>query len=319
MEQDTRFDIWDKFVVGRRSSALGLLAASPINPNNVIQHNCFSPVAVGALGGSGTRVIGQLMMDCGIYIGDNLNGPNDNLTFTCLFKRPELYGRGETEIREHLRTFEKHMSGQGWDPIDYKRYRQAFYNNPHCSKRPLSLYKELFEIWWKNKFSNDRPERWGWKEPNTQVFLEHIANYFEDISYIHVVRHGLDMAYSNNRQQLGLWSHLHEIIVPEEEPEIFVAQLEYWIKANKRSIDIGKRALGDRFYQLNYEAMCNSPERVIPELLSFLRIQVSPDKLEELIRLPRPTTQGRYRSRDNSIFPEWMIDEVRQLGFEIEV
>ena len=35
------------------------------------------------------------------------------------------------------------------------------------------------------------------------------------------------MAYSNNRQQLGLWSHLHEIIVPEEEPEIFVAQLEY--------------------------------------------------------------------------------------------
>ena len=284
----------------------------------MIEFSCLSPVAVGALGGSGTRVVGQLLMDCGIYMGDDLNDPNDNLTFTCLFKRPELYNAGEAVIAKHLHTFEKYMTGERWSLTDYKRYGHAFRNNPQFSARRLKVYESLFRIWRKNEFARGKPRRWGWKEPNTQVFLEHVATHFDDIRYIQVLRHGLDMAYSSNRQQLELWSHMHGIEIPEGEPDIFVAQLEYWIKANKRSIEIGKKALGERFFQLNYEDLCNEPERVIPEILDFLGISASTEKLKELAQLPRPTTQGRYKNRDNSIFPSWMIDEVRHLGFECE-
>jgi hypothetical protein len=49
------------------------------------------PVAVGGVGGSGTRVIASLVSSLGYQIGNNLNRAQDDLTFTVLFKRPEDY------------------------------------------------------------------------------------------------------------------------------------------------------------------------------------------------------------------------------------
>ena len=43
--------------------------------------------AIGGLGGSGTRVFAAMLRHAGVYIGDDLNGPLDNLWFTVLFKR----------------------------------------------------------------------------------------------------------------------------------------------------------------------------------------------------------------------------------------
>ena len=45
---------------------------------------------IGGVGGSGTRVVAQMMSEAGVYIGDLLNEPNDNLWFTLLFRRPWL-------------------------------------------------------------------------------------------------------------------------------------------------------------------------------------------------------------------------------------
>ena len=50
-------------------------------------------IAIGALGGSGTRAIAQVLMDAGIYLGDSLNNANDNKLFTRLFKNPFVLQR----------------------------------------------------------------------------------------------------------------------------------------------------------------------------------------------------------------------------------
>ena len=49
-----------------------------------------SPVAIGGVGGSGTRLIAQLLMELGVYMGSDRNDANDNLWFTLLFKRIEI-------------------------------------------------------------------------------------------------------------------------------------------------------------------------------------------------------------------------------------
>lgn len=46
------------------------------------------PVAIGGVGGSGTRVFAEILRGFGFYIGDCLNGALDNLWFTLLCKRP---------------------------------------------------------------------------------------------------------------------------------------------------------------------------------------------------------------------------------------
>ena len=40
-----------------------------------------SPIAVGGIGGSGTRVVAQLLDLMGIFIGDTLNKHKDNMSF----------------------------------------------------------------------------------------------------------------------------------------------------------------------------------------------------------------------------------------------
>jgi len=50
-----------------------------------------SPVIVGGVGGSGTRVIAELLSNFGYYIGNDLNRSMDNLLYTFLFKRVEWF------------------------------------------------------------------------------------------------------------------------------------------------------------------------------------------------------------------------------------
>ena len=49
------------------------------------------PVAVGGVGGSGTRVIASMVQSLGYRIGTNLTRAQDDLSFSVLFKRPDFY------------------------------------------------------------------------------------------------------------------------------------------------------------------------------------------------------------------------------------
>ena len=72
-----------------------------------------SNLFIGALGGSGTRVIAQIVNQLGYYIGDDLNKPNDNLVFTRLFKNPEWYKTtDQKEIYSRLEIFDEYMTSQ---------------------------------------------------------------------------------------------------------------------------------------------------------------------------------------------------------------
>ena len=48
-------------------------------------------MVIGGIGGSGTRVVAQVVRDAGIAIGADLNASLDNLVFSFLFKRTDLW------------------------------------------------------------------------------------------------------------------------------------------------------------------------------------------------------------------------------------
>ena len=45
----------------------------------------YNPVVIRGIGGSGTRVVAAILRDAGIYLGNDLNVPLNNLSFTLLF------------------------------------------------------------------------------------------------------------------------------------------------------------------------------------------------------------------------------------------
>ena len=72
------------------------------------------PVGVGGIGGSGTRVVAEVLGKVNYYMGSHLNRALDNLWFTLLFKRPQWLRRasreGGDEVLRGLRIFEKAMT-----------------------------------------------------------------------------------------------------------------------------------------------------------------------------------------------------------------
>jgi hypothetical protein len=74
------------------------------------------PVAIGGLGGSGTRIVAEMLAAGGVYIGEDLNDALDNQWFTLLMKRPKFYPNGDP--RRPFTLFKNAMEGRGRsDPI----------------------------------------------------------------------------------------------------------------------------------------------------------------------------------------------------------
>jgi len=281
-------------------------------------------VAVGGLGGSGTRLIAQILMEIGIYMGDDLNGVNDNLIFARLLKNPPwLESASKAEVNKRLEVFEHYMSGEKLIYTEISEYFKACRTNPTFLSNFNSLIAIVctFQLLKRQALGRiKRHSEWGWKEPNNHIFIEYLVGYFSGIKYIHVVRHGLDMAYSKNKAQLKFFGKRFGIKVKDwsDDNEVTKKQLDYWIKTTETAIAKGKELLKERFYLLNYDMLCSQPAVEVPKLINFLGIQVNNQELEKLIMLPRVTSsQGRYKNHDLSLFTKEQISSVENLGFKV--
>ena len=275
-------------------------------------------IAVGAIGGSGTRAVAQILIESEIYFGDYLNGPLDNLLFTSLFKNPDWYKTATLEEKNYrLKLFTKYMSNEHLSIKEKNRINKAAYSNPFYNSGRRFYFNVLLK---KNRQHSHLNEIWGWKEPNTQIYIEEISDFFPNLKYIHVIRNGLDMAFSKNKQQLYNWGFKFNVTIKptDDKKEITTKQLEYWNKANKYTIDTGRRLLGDNFYLLNHQKLCEQPEMEIKNLFEFLDINITNETKQKLSAIPViPKSNNRYLKEDLSIFTKQQIAEVTDLGFNV--
>lgn len=295
-----------------------------------------APVVIGGLGGSGTRVVAEILMSLGWFMGEDLNESSDNLLFTYLFKRPRWYRRVRRDpqaIAGVLRLFDRVASGdrpgvRSWPVIGAAFVESVRFGHDHVRARcaGFSEWKSARWQWSVDRAGHilqprrQRHGRWGWKEPNAHVYLQDLARYYPGMRYVHVMRHGLDMAFSGNQAQLYNWGWLFGLDVPEpvSERQLAVAALDYWIAANRRAMEVGSSLLGGRFLTLNYEALCADPGPTVRRLCGFLGADCGDERVERAARIPRrPATQGRYQHRDLSIFRADQIDAVRAAGFAV--
>jgi len=291
------------------------------------------PVVIGGLGGSGTRVIAEIMQHINFYMGSDLNSANDNLWFSLLFKRSKWYIKNskkkESEIFKALRIFRDIMHGfLGSKVGDFQFIFRAAIECSICgihfgglgkSGRGLWPFKRVYRMIRAKKLNSEHIG-WGWKEPNTHIYIKYLNEYFDDLKYIHTIRNGLDMAYSRNQAQLHTWGQILNIKSQDNSTPLPKIALEYWIKANENVLAYGKEMSRDRFLMINFEELCYNPRRVINTLLDFLEQDIDHINLDKLIDLVKvPLSTGRYKKQDLSIFSNDEIDTVRKFGFSIDV
>lgn len=263
------------------------------------------PVAIGGVGGSGTRVIAAMVESLGFDPGANLNRPRDDLTFTVLFKRPDAYPGVRGLIpADHpaavaaTALYASVRSGGRRPWADVAPMVRASVSLPSNSMEPgltmaVAAMNRRFIRLRRLPAMFRRPPPgagpWMWKEPNTLFFLPTLFAQIPRLRYIHVVRNGLAMATSANNYQLTNWSYLFDLEPDGRDDD--VRQLAYWARANLAVADL----LADRPEALvvSHEHTVTDPAAVAAQISSFLGADPTDRTREAIAGVRTPSDFGR--------------------------
>lgn len=242
------------------------------------------PVVVGGVGGSGTRVIAAVLERSGVFIGRELNESADNMTIARKFP----------EIRDGI------LDGCSDDRTFIDFVESVF------DQFKSQMMDQLAG-------STGDYQRWGWKIPANYMLLGYLDKIFPGLRYIHVVRHGLDMAFSSNQNQLNNWVRFFNI--EQSFGPLPKRSLEFWIRANEFAIHTGTKLLLDRFLLLNFDQVCKQSEELFSLLSEFIPgINLDVEFISSYVGTPGSI--GRHKQQDLTQFTPNQLDSVRKLGFE---
>jgi len=279
-----------------------------------------TPIAIGGLGGSGTRVFAASLKNAGYDIGSKLNGPLDNLWFTILFKR-RGWSRAvpdPADVAVSVDLFHRAMTtglaGNLTDNESELIHTLASDLVPSGSWKCGAQADQVDSLIHSGLQAGGRGQPWGWKEPNTHLFLPQLNERIAGLRYIHVVRDGLDMAFSKNTWQADHWAH-HYGLGRRNGPSDPIQQLRFWRAANRRAIQYGQQHMAGQFMVMDYDAFCTQPDVHWPRLQKFLGQPKDTPIPEGFVA---HTSIGRSQTKDVSIFPDELLADCRMLQQEVD-
>jgi hypothetical protein len=274
-----------------------------------------APVAIGGIGGSGTRAVAICLDRLGFLMGQDLNESLDNLWFTLFFKQQDVLSISLSELAYRFGLFMRRMHGQhNFSDADIA-YIRALAAQDRCQHDARWLSRRV-STFLTQPAHVAAGTKWGWKEPNTHLIVPRLLRLSPALRYVHVVRHGLDMATSPNQNQLRFWGPW----LPDT-AELGVTprdSLKFWCRSQRAFLH-ARAHWPDRVFLLNFDQLCCNPEAVLLELLAFLEESVGTEKIGELAgTVVPPPSIGRFRKHDNSLFDTEDLEFVASLGFCVD-
>lgn len=272
----------------------------------------MGPCVIGAVGGSGTRVVARALHELGVFLGHDLNEPYDNLTATFLLNRRQAILEPK-DIDQALDILSMHMTTS--DPLDPGQL--LFIDRIAAEDR--QQHSRSFLLSRRAKLLEDRGPRpdgpWGWKMPPNHLFLNHILNRNKQAKYLHIERHPLDMAFSSNRNQLKMWG---PIVLGRDTYDSPADALSYWCKVNERVRNL-KCMFPERILIVSFEELCSLPADGLRRIGDFFDISMTQEHLAFLSTdIVVPETIGRYKKQDISVFRQADIHYIENvLGYSI--
>ncbi|MDG1066381.1 MAG: sulfotransferase [Luminiphilus sp.] len=279
-----------------------------------------APVVVGGVGGSGTRVIAQLLQSLDFDMGSDLNESLDDLGFTALFKRPSLWPLPD-HISQLNEALEVYLTSRG-------HKSPSWISQAHQNARVAELLESIRQNneWLETGSLSDREQflaafrqptpLWGWKEPNAHILLPFLMAALPNMKYIHVTRHGLDMAHSSNQTQMKIWGpHLLGRAVDIDSS---TDSLAFWCNSHRRLLELRKQFF-NRVLVLPFESLFSKVDSTLTQLCKFLE---SPETFHSATiaaaDLRQPQSLGRYRHHPPISLSSDDREILRHLNYTIE-
>lgn len=202
----------------------------PTTPNPRVP----SPVVIGGTGGSGTRLIAQVLIAAGVDLGDGVNDSLDALAFIDLYD-----------------NFVDPLLAQA--AIDRSRFAAQLDQASRAHR------------------AGRHAVPWGWKNPRSIFLLPLLDQALPGMCFVHVVRNGMDMATSSNQNQLRLHGRVVLGDVVDRLPETLASAL-LWRRVNLAAADYG-RSMPGRYWVVRFEDVCADPRRALGPVLAALSLE----------------------------------------------
>lgn len=276
-----------------------------------------SPVVMAGVGGSGTRVVAEIVEGLDVFIGESLNSARDNLWWTTLFSRPEwfygLEGPEDPAYQRTARLFEDALRGDALPtPRNLREVFRAYRQGPVYLLPSLRRFGT-------SGWDRERHRAWGFKEPNALLYLRYHRATWPGMRYVHVIRNGLDMAWSGHPPMYEHWRDHYGIDPPVPEGRERAARLKWWVRANQDALDFCRNEVPDRHLVVRFEELCREPRREVERIADFLGADADEATLAELAQVPRvPDSLGRHRDHDLSLLDAEDLDAVEELGYDVD-
>lgn len=178
---------------------------------------------IGGTGGSGTRAVAAALTAAGMFPGASLNESLDSLPMAGVYDR----------------MLADHLAGRGIAPAVW-RAALAGALAEHCRGTPPGAPVLV-------------------KNPRSVLAMELLLAAEPGSRFLHVVRNGLDMAFSSNQRQLTLYGGL--LLGPAGPDATAAARaLRLWCVVNRRAMELASRYPG-RCALLRYEDLCARPRQ----------------------------------------------------------
>jgi hypothetical protein len=272
-----------------------------------------SSVAIGGIGGSGTRVAAALLEILGYYLGDDLNDELDNLWFTLLFKRRSVLLESDSDIRNLVRLFLERMTSAGELP-ERDRARVLALAEQDRLQHPRDWLLKRAQSFVAGRSSKRADQPWAWKEPNAHIVIERFFSILPNLQYIHINRHPLNMSVSANQNQLQNWGPLFLNMDVSIAPRLSLA---YWCMVHRRMADFA-RTWPSRVRMIDFDALCAEPDAHFATIAEFLGL-LPPDNAVARFRelIVKPVSTSRYIGLDLGQFDPKNLDYVQEIGYPV--
>lgn len=220
-------------------------------------------------------------------MGSTVNASYDQLWFTLLFRRREWINTKPTsnELDTALACFDA-ICQRDLDYLNTNNTQQLLERLAN-NLQNYGLSGTSFTTWCdlKRQRINDKeysaPHSWGWKEPNTHVFLEPLASFYPQLKYIHVIRHGVDMALSSNQNQTRQWHKWFDLENKELRPSR-QESFNFWFCSNRRTKAFCESRLAEQHIWIKYENLCHQPLQTAHKIADFLQIDINDSAASQL-------------------------------------
>ena len=233
---------------------------------------------IGATGGSGTRVLARIVLRGGMFIGADRN-------------------RSE-------------------DALDFALYSDRWVDEVVAGRRPAAMTDELRALVSRQRAGRAGDEPWGWKEPRSVYLLPFLDKELSGLRFLHVVRDGRDMAFSENQVQLR--KHGAAVLGDAGGEPSPLRSIALWSEVNLRAADYGEQTLGPRYLRIRFEDLCADPAAVTAEVLGFFGLQGDAELIASEEVSPPPSL-GRWRDQGADAVAELEAvagDALRRLGYQ---